>query len=561
MSTVSAPASARQSFATWRAALTSWWKDDPHLASLLRHHRPAGAPHPIDTAALRAFAEACAGPIDRMVIETNRDEHLPALRRWDGHGNRIEEVVFHPDYHAIGRAVYRSGVMSRYATPGRELETLGIVYLLAQDGEGGHCCPLACTAGMIKILQAAASTEPGAHADWLERLYDPDYDTHFHASQFLTEVQGGSDVGTNALVATESAGGWVVTGEKWFCSVIDADLFLVTARPEGAPGGTVGLRTFVVPRKLADGAVNHFEIRRLKYKLGTRSMASAEVDFRGAVATPVGDFRRTVEIVLNTSRLYNSVCASGLLQRAWREADGYARARIAFGQPILAFPSIARTVARLKVEAYAARSMSFHLAATASMGTAPSQPAWRMLVNLNKIWTAQTCPAGMRDAIEVLGGNGAIEDFSVLPRLLRDSLVLEAWEGGHGVLCAQILRDAKKLRLHEPMFDALAALAGGTAAPGGGLPERIAEARARWERLLALPEADAAAHVRDLVEELRPVAQAAALAAEARTPGSDPLLPVVIDHLLVTSRRGWDPLEDAGLAPRIAALVAPLPGA
>ncbi|MDP2315128.1 MAG: acyl-CoA dehydrogenase family protein [Pseudomonadota bacterium] len=548
------PAAARAAFAGWRASLTSWWDDDPHLASLLRHHVPDAGTQAGAVDALRAFAAECAGPLDRMIVETNRDEHLPQLRRWDGHGNRIEEVVFHPDYHAIGRAVYRTGVMSRYATPGRELETLGLTYVLAQGGEGGHCCPLACTAGMIKILQAA-----GTAPEWLERLYDPDYDTHFHASQFLTEVQGGSDVGANALVAREADGGWTVTGEKWFCSVIDAHLFLVTARPEGADGratpGTAGLATFVVPRRLPapDGGVgtlNHFEIRRLKYKLGTRSMASAEVDFRGAVAVPVGDFRRAVEIVLNTSRVYNAISASGLLQRAWREADGYARARTAFGSPILAFPSIARTVARLKVEAYAARSVSFLLAATIPATGAAPDPAWRMLVNLNKIWTAQTCPAGMRDAIEVLGGNGAIEDFSVLPRLLRDSLVLEAWEGGHGVLCAQILRDARKLQLHEPMFAWLEAL--------GGATPQLAEARARWARLLALPEASAAAHVRDLVEELRPIAQAAALAAEARTPGSDPLLPVVIEHLLVTTRRGWDPLDDLALSERIAALVAPV---
>ena len=316
-------------------------------------------------------------------------------------------------------------------------------------------------------------------------------------------------------------------------------LFRSTARVEGT--GTSGLRAFVVPRRVGDGP-NRFQVRRLKYKLGTRSMASAEIDLVGALGHPVGDFRRTVEIVLNTSRLYNAVCAAGFLQRAWREADGYARARRAFGSPILAFPTIRRVVARLRTEAYAARAVTFLLAAR------PQDAAWRMLVNLNKIWTAQTCPAGVRDAIEVLGGNGAIEDFSVLPRLLRDSLVLEAWEGGHGVLCAQILKDMRKLRLHEPAFVLLAELGGDLVA------ERLSATRARFEALLARPDADA--HVRDLVEELRPVAQAAALAAEARSSGADPLLPTIIDHLLTTSARGWDPLTDEGLAARLERLTA-----
>lgn len=526
------PEHAREGFARWRAAVGATFFD-PHLASLCRFHgREAAIP------ALAAFGETCAGPIDRWAIETNRDPHLPRLARFDADGNRTESVVFHPDYHAIGRAVWASGVLARYATPGHEFETLALTYLLAHDGEAGHACPLACTAGMIKILQAA----DGDHSKWLERLTDPDYDTRWHASQFLTEVQGGSDVGTNALVARETAAGWELWGEKWFCSVVDAKLFLVTGRPEGAPAGTAGLRTFVVPRDV-DGGVNRFEIRRLKDKLGTRSMASAEVDFRGALAHPVGDFRRTIDLVINTSRLFNAACAAGILHRAWREADAYARARVAFGHPILDFPTIARTVARLRGEAFAARGVSFLLAATEQRG-----PGWRMLVTLNKIWTALACPAGVRDAIEVLGGNGTIEEFSVLPRLLRDSLVLEAWEGGHGVLCAQVHRDARKQRLHVPMFDWIERLA--------GPHDRLAAARVRWERVLALPEDQAAARIRDVIEELRPVVQALVLLAESRHPGSDPILPVAAEHLLTTSARTWDPLEDATLDARVAALTA-----
>lgn len=530
------PVTARADFVAWRARASADWYDD-HLASLVRHYGRAPAEE-----ALRAFAAQCAGPIDAWARETNRDEHLPILRRWDGLGHRTEEVVFHPDYHAIGRATWASGVMARYAARGRELETLGLLYLLAQNGEAGHCCPLACTAGMIKILQTGGDAPEG----WLDRLLDPDYDRRWHAAQFLTEVQGGSDVGANAVVAREGADGWRLSGEKWFCSVIDASLFLVTARPEGAPAGTEGLRAFAVPRRLPDGTPNRFAIRRLKYKLGTRSMASAEVDFEGAWGVPVGDFRRTLELVLNTSRLYNAVCAAGFLQRAWREADAYARSRTAFGAPILGFPTVARVVARLRTEAYAARASSFLLADLADRGERPE--AWRLLVNLNKIWTATTCPAGMRDAIEVLGGNGAIEDFSVLPRLLRDSLVLEAWEGGHGVLCAQILKDCRRYKLHEPLFALLVEL--------GGVDARLEAVRTRWERVLAMPPAEAAGRIRDVVEELRPVAQAMALRAEARTPGSDPLLPVVAEHLLATTARGWDPLEDAGLDGRVARLTA-----
>lgn len=539
-----APTSARESFARWRAEVgENAYVADTHLQSLIRHHGRGSAAE-----ALKDFG-ATVSAIDPLVRENNRDEHLPRLRRWDGQGHRVESVDFHPSYREIGKAAYGSGMMSLYREPGRELETLALVYLFAQNGEAGHACPMACTAGLIKILQG-----DGGHPVWLERLLDPDYDTHFHGAQFLTEVQGGSDVGANAVVARDAGdGSWRIHGEKWFCSVVDAQLFLMTARPEGSADGTRGLRTFVVPRTLPSGEVNDFAIRRLKYKLGTRSMASAELDFQGAVAYPVADFRTTVATVLNTSRLYNAICSSGMLQRAAREAHAYARNRYAFGQPILGFHTLARIVARIRTEAYAARSVTFLLARMAdevALGQASErdQGAWRMLVNFNKFWTSIACTLSIRDAIEVFGGNGAIEEFSVLPRLLRDSIVCEAWEGGHNVLCAQALKDAYKLGLHTPMFDLLEELA------DGQVPE-LAAARRRFEQLLALPPAEAAVHIRDVAEEIRFAAQAAALVAESRSEDSDPLLPVVIEHHRTMNARGYDPLEDSGLAARVTALV------
>ncbi len=544
--TAPTPTDARAAFDAWRASLsTSAWEADPHLRALVSMYG-----HDDAAPSLARLGAAVSGELDALIRENNRDENLPRLRRFDGQGNRVEEVDFHPSYHAIGRAVYATGLMGRYREPGSEVATLAAMYLISQNGEGGHACPLACTAGLIKILQA----DDADHGAWLERLYDPDYDTHFHGSQFLTEVQGGSDVGVNAVVAhPEPDGSWRLTGEKWFCSVIDAQLFLVTARPEGAPAGTRGLGAFVVPRTREDGAVNGFAIRRLKYKLGTRSMASAEVDFQDAIGWPVGDFHKVVSIVLNTSRLYNAFASCGILQRAWREADGYARHRLAFGRPILAFPAVARIVAGLRVEAYAARSLTFRLAALADRiavgGASESdQAAFRMLVNLNKYWTSLQATSAVRDAIEIFGGNGAIEEFTVLPRLLRDSIVTEAWEGSHNVLCAQALRDSQRLGLHESMFDHLAELAGPDA--------RLDALRALWNRVIAAGEPTASLQIRDVIDRLRPIAQAAALRAEAAHPGADPLSARVADHLLRTTAPGWDPLEDPTLADRITTLIA-----
>ena len=534
------PEQAREGFDAWRARLaTNAWDD--HADSLLAlygrtHERPT----------VHAFGAESSTTVDALVRENNRDENLPVLNRFDGLGHRTEGIDFHPSYHELGRVLYRTGIMSRYAEPGQQFATLALMYLYAQNGEGGHACPLACTAGMIRILQQA-----GGHEAWLERLLDPNYDTHFHASQFLTEVQGGSDVGANAVVAREDHDGWRLYGEKWFCSVIDAHLFLVTARPEGEGAGTRGVKAFVVPR-MVDGSVNAFNVRRLKYKLGTRSMASAEVDFVGAKAVLVADFKDVVQVVLNTSRLYNAVASVGMLQRAYREAYAYAHTRMAFGQPIVAFPTVARIIARLRVESVANRSTTFLLADMAdriALGDASDSEAraYRLLVNLNKFWTSVQGTRGIQDAIEVLGGNGAIESFSVLPRLLRDSIVCEAWEGGHNVLCAQAFKDSARFGIHRDLRAFLVAR--------GAEGPLFDAAFDRWEALLTASPTQGALHARTLSEELRIPVQSAAMQWEASQTGGLAGLQVIIDDFERTNSRGYDALADEGLGDRLAQLV------
>ena len=232
------------------------------------------------------------------------------------------------------------------------------------------------------------------------------------------------------------------------------------------------------------------------------------------------------------------------LARAAREAHSYASNRLAFGAPILAFPAIAQVVARLRTEAAAARASTFALAALADrLAVAPNDHehlAYRMLVNLNKYWTAHVGTTVVRDAIEVLGGNGAIKEFTVLPRLLRDSIVCEAWEGGHNLLCAQVLRDSQRLRLHEHLFTWLRETWGADAG--------LDAVEARWTRLLELPEARAAGAMRSVADALRPVVQAMALRADG--------LHVEAEHLLAQHDRARDPLEDATFDERVTMLIA-----
>ena len=274
-------------------------------------------------------------------------------------------------------------------------------------------------------------------------------------------------------------------------------------------------------------------------------MASAEVDFCGAIAHPVGSFRDVVTIVLNTSRLYNAIFSTGAIQRSWREASAYATHRHAFGGPIRQFPMVQRQLARLNAEAYAARASTFFLAQLTDTPHLSERQhgAWRILVNLNKFWTSVTATSCIRTAIEILGGNGAIEEFSVLPRLLRDSIVCEAWEGSHNVLCAQALKDGQRSGLHRQLFDLLEEL-------GGECP-RLSRCRERWDQLMTMPPEQASTFVRDLVEELRVPAQAALLRWEASHEGADPLLPVVAQHLLTITDPSWDPIHDSDLTERV----------
>ncbi len=449
----------RADLAEWeRAQSINFYETDRHLQDILEFYWGADLLRS-HAARLSRFGDEAAMIVDHAVRRANLAESLPRLDRYSAAGERREDVAHSADHHLAGRYIYGSGAMSVYAEPENNLLALALFYLSSHNGEAGHNCPLACTAGVIKTLQFAG--DENLKKKYLPRLLDPKYETRFHGAQFLTEIQGGSDVGANACVATladASGNMWLINGEKWFCSNVTADLALVTARPEGAGAGTKGLGLFLVPRCLDGGAPNGMYIRRLKDKLGTKSVATAEVDFHNAIAYQIGEpgrgFQHAMDFVINTSRLYNAAGSAGAARRAYVIAWTYAQHRRAFGVAIKDFPLVQEALAEMRAVTMAITSGSLYLAhlrdeIEADRAEEADRQFFRLAVNLNKYRSSISATDVVRRGIEILGGNGAMENFSVLPRLLRDSVIFEAWEGAHNTLIAQSVRDIQRLKLHE----------------------------------------------------------------------------------------------------------------
>jgi hypothetical protein len=396
-----------------------------------------------------------------QLIEQHRE--FPKLHSYDEFGQHVERIEFHPANADAARAAWASGMLAIPLTYEGAFELAGQFFLLSHIGEGGQGCPIVCTVGLRRALERRGSDT--LKGDYLDGLMDLDASSALRGSQFLTEIQGGSDVGSILTVArpdSEIPGAWRVSGEKWFCSVADADLFAVIARPLDAPAGTKGLACFLVPRTVDSVSPNGFRIRRLKDKLGTRGLASGEIDFEDALAFPIGGldegFSIAVTELLNTSRWLNAVGSTGIMSRAYLEASSFAHYRTAFGTTIENFDSVREQLEVMSIEVEAALASTLFLTELVGKideGTASDEEVkiHRFLVNANKYVTSVSATAVVHSAIEVLGGNGTIEDFSPLPRLYRDAIVFESWEGTHNVLCAQVHRDCARLGLLDTVFN------------------------------------------------------------------------------------------------------------
>ncbi len=425
---------------------TSYWDASPDFRALCKRKLDDAA-YAWAEPQLATMGERAAKEVAPLAQIADREQ--PRLVTHDPRGERVSIVEYHPAYREMERIAYGSGMIAmKYETHehshAAQLTGFALGYLFAM-AEMGLYCPLCMTDGVARVL-----TRHGTHEQVMSvvpHLTSSDPRTLWTGGMFLTERAGGSDVGANETIARkQSDGSWRLTGHKWFCSNVDAQAVLVTARPEGAGPGTRGLRTFLMLARDNPGVT----IERLKDKLGVRSMPTGEVTLTDARAEEVGGFGPITDM-LNLSRLYNSVAAVAVMGRAVYEARHYIERRHAFGRPVIEWPLAQETFFDLEAEQVGAMLLTFETVdaiGRADAGDATAARLLRLLTPIVKAVTGKLAVPCVSEAMELIGGNGYIEE-NPMPRLLRDAQVLPIWEGTTNILVLDALRVIQKESTHE----------------------------------------------------------------------------------------------------------------
>jgi putative acyl-CoA dehydrogenase len=381
------------------------------------------------------------------------NEHPPVLRTHDARGNRIDEVEFHPSWHELLGTAVRHGLHAAPwadSRPGAHVARAAAFYVWSQ-AEAGHGCPVSMTYAVIPALrhapELAGQFEPLLTAPvYAPGLRPPAGKAGLLAGMAMTEKQGGSDVraGTTRAEPTgDPDGAHLITGHKWFCSAPMNDLFLILAQGPG------GLSCFLLPRVLPDGSRNAMRLQRLKDKLGNRSNASAEVEFDGALAWPVGPAGRGVPTIIEMVSATRLDCVLGSaagMRRGVVAAAYYSAHRQAFGKDLIAWPLMGSVLADLTLESEAATTLAIRLAGAAdraARGDAAEAALLRVALPAAKHWVCKRAPLHAAEALECLGGNGYVEE-SGMPRLLRDSPLNSIWEGSGNVTALDLLRALRR---------------------------------------------------------------------------------------------------------------------
>lgn len=385
-------------------------------------------------------------------------EKRPYMVHYDGHNHRIDRIVRPLETLTMEKEVFAEKLFSSDTSP---FEKLVKMYLIYQNGEACISCPLTCTEGLVALLEYYADT-PELKQILLHCKEGIKGDIAI-GSQFLSEIQGGSDVPANLVEAVEQDGAWRLYGDKFFCSATHADYAVVTAKPRGSEK----VALFVVPAWLEGNKEkeirNNYTINKIKWKMGTSELSTAEISYNGAIAYPAGPLEKGVAnvagIVLTYSRLTVGITSAAFMARAVREAKAYSKKRSAFTLPIGDFPLVKLQLNQIETMSRRTVAGTFKLyKAFLSLddglkkGMDADEPMemkqkrfnTRELIMLQKITSSWDCTDVLRTAMSIFGGHGVMEDFSSLPRLYRDAAINELWEGPRNVLLTQIHRDFKR---------------------------------------------------------------------------------------------------------------------
>jgi alkylation response protein AidB-like acyl-CoA dehydrogenase len=451
-------------------ALAHAFHDDRVLRSYLARMLP-GDVHSDVVPTLETMGALSAGPLYELQLRDRENE--PVLTSWDPWGNRIDRIEVTPLWamakdvackHGLVATAYerKHGAFSR-------THQFSLVYLFEPSSDV-YTCPLAMTDGAAKTLLVHGNQALVERA--IPRLTSRDPATAWTSGQWMTERTGGSDVGISETIARKTEEGWRLFGTKWFTSATTSEMALTLARPEGAPEGGRGLALFYLERNDAQGRSNGITVNRLKDKLGTRKVPTAELTLEGALAIPVAGLDggvRNISPMLNITRTWNATCACGGMRRAIALVRDFGRRRVAFGAPLSEKPAHLDTLAGLQAEYEGAFHLTFRVVELLGReetreASANELELLRVLTPIMKLTTARQAVSIASEACEAFGGAGYVEDTGI-PRLLRDAQVLSIWEGTTNVLALDTLRalgagGEKLALLDEEVKGAVSAAAG-----------------------------------------------------------------------------------------------------
>ncbi|SET21601.1 Acyl-CoA dehydrogenase [Salinibacillus kushneri] len=411
---------------------------------------------------LKQFYHKCYDEFDERAVHTDR-EGQPKLIKYNRYGEDISEIWVNEGYKKTVEDTYHTGIVGYVHKPipqlgrkGNYLYSYAHGYLLSQV-EPGFYCPVTLTMAVAYVIDEYA--DKNLKEKFLPHVLSTGDEELYEGATFLTERQGGSDVGANEVEAVKEGDHYRLFGEKYFASNSgQCGVAAVLARMKGSKSGTKGLSLFLIPWKQDDGSNNHIKVRRLKDKLGVRAVPSAEIELEGSKAYLVGEadkgFYYMME-ALNLSRVCNATASTGIMKRALKEGYEYAGQRDAFGQKIINYSMVQETLANLQVRFEVQLSALFEsidlfdqVMRDRENRSTEEIAMNRLLIALMKAHTAKEAIDFSHEAIEMHGGNGYIEDF-ITPRLLRDAQVLTVWEGTDNILSLEVLRLMHKYRVHE----------------------------------------------------------------------------------------------------------------